>query len=89
MLVSPRDVGRAVEWSRTDVRGDAGQDDLAFVLSCYCGPEVRVVPRIYLAIALDQGSVWIQGGDFFGENAIGPRLGAGCQDDGNAECFCD
>ncbi len=69
----------------TDVGGDASKNDLALVLSGYCGPEVRVVPRIYLPVSHDQRRIWIQGRDLFWENAVGSRLRARGQDNGDAE----
>ena len=35
-----RDAGSGVRSLRTDVRGDASEDDLAFVLSGHSGPKV-------------------------------------------------
>ena len=74
---------------RTDIRRDASEDDLALVLSGNSGPEVRVVPCIYLSISLDQRSVGEHVQDLFGQRAIGSRLSAGGQDDGYAEYLCD
>ena len=69
----------------TDVGGDACKNDLALVLSGYCGPEVRVVPCIHLPVSLYQWRVWIQGRNLFWENAVGSRLRARGQDNGDAE----
>ena len=55
-----------VPQQRTNVRGDASKDDLAFVLSSYRGPEVWIVPRVDLTIAFDQWSVGVHVGDLFG-----------------------
>ena len=45
---------------RTDVGGDAGEDDLAFVLRDYGGSEVGVVPCVYFTVALDQWGVGVK-----------------------------
>lgn len=70
---------------RTDVRGDAREDDLAFVLSSYRRSEVRVVPCVDLSVSLDQWGSWVHRRNLFWENAVGSCLGAGSQDDRNAE----
>lgn len=74
---------------RTDVRGDAGEDDLAFVRCDDGGSEVGVVPGVDFAVALDEWSVGIQVQDLLGERAVGSRLGAGGQDNWDVECFGD
>lgn len=74
---------------RTDVGGDAGEDDLAFIRGDDGGAEVGVVPGVYFAVALDEWGVGIQVQNLLGEWAVGSRLGARGQDNGDVECFCD
>ena len=61
---------------RTDVGGDAGEDDLAFVLRDYGGAEVSVVPGVHFAVALDQRGVGVKVQDLLWQGAVGSGLGA-------------
>ena len=45
---------------RTDVGGDAGKDDLAFVLGLDGCFEVGVVPGVYFAVSLDERCVGVE-----------------------------
>lgn len=74
---------------RTDVRGDAGEDDLAFVRCDDGGSELGVVPCVYFAVALDEWSVGVQVQNLLGERAVGSRLGARGKDNGDVERFCN
>lgn len=58
--------GRGETEKRTDVRSDAGEDDLGFVLGDDGGAEVGVVPGVHLAVSSDQGGVGEQGRDLLG-----------------------
>lgn len=68
-----------------DVRGDAGEDDLGFILGADGGAEVGVVPGVDFAVAADQGRGRVEGGDLLGEEAVGARFGGGGEDDGEGE----
>ena len=50
-----------------------------------CFSEVRIVPCIYLAIALDERCVGIHLNDLFGEWTVGACFGGGGHDDGEGE----
>ena len=75
--------------SRTDVRRDAGKDDLAFILRTHGSSKVGIVPCVYFAVSLDQRCVRIQGDDFFRQGAVGSRLRARSEDDGDVEDLGD
>ncbi len=74
---------------RTDVGGYAGEDDLAFILRDDSGSEIGIVPRVDFAVALNQRGVGVQGRNLLREHAVGARLSARGQDDGDVEYFCD
>lgn len=62
---------------------------MAFIRGDDRGAEVGVVPGVYFAVALDEWGVGIQVQNLLGEWAVGSRLGARGQDNGDVECFCD
>ena len=49
---------------RTDVGCNAGEDDLAFILSLDGGFEFGVVPGVYFAVALNERCVGVEAEDF-------------------------
>lgn len=73
---------------RTHIRRNARQDDLTFVSSAHRISEFGIVPGVDFAVATDQGGGGVEGGDFFGEGAVGAGLGGGGEDDGDGEEGC-
>lgn len=55
----------------TDVRHDAGHDDLRLVRSSDSRTKIGAVPGVDFAIALDQGRVWVHVQDLLREGTIG------------------
>lgn len=72
---------------RTNVGGDACEDDLAFVCSSHSSSKVGIVPGIDFTVALDVGRIGGQLKDFLREGTVGALLGTGGQDDWQIEEF--
>lgn len=68
-----------------DVGGDASDDDLAPPRRADLLPKLGVVPGVDLALALDEGGVWVHVQDLLGQGAVGARLGGGGEDDWEVE----
>lgn len=72
---------------RTNVCGDACEDDLAFVCSSHGSSEVRIIPGVDFTVALDVGRIGGQLDDFLREGTVGALLGTGGQDNWQIEEF--
>lgn len=66
-------------------RHDTTQDNLFPAGGLDGGAEVRVVPRVDLTVAADEGRVGVHLGDFLGEGTVGTGFGRRGQDGGQVE----
>lgn len=67
------------------VRRDARDNDLLLAASFNSRAKLRVVPRVDFALAAYEGRGGVHFDEFFGEGAVGTRVGGRGEDDGDVE----
>lgn len=72
---------------RTNVCGNACEDNLTFACSSYGVSELSIVPGVDFTVALDVGRMGGQLEDFFRKGTVGALLGTSGQDNWQIEEF--